>query len=395
MQLFRCVQIRITAADPARILSLLAENNISIHNTVVRDLLTVDICINEFHYPTAERLFISNDIRYIVTGKPGILWCVRYFIKRPVLVVGLLIFLITAITLPNRILFFRVTGNQQIPSDQILCHADEAGMKFLSKSSLVRSENIKNQLLTRIPQLQWVGITTSGCVATIHVRERSDWDETNSIRGASSTIVAACDGIVSDLIIHSGTPLVHIGQLVNSGDILVSGYTNFGQTIKVGNANAEAFAYTKRNFLSYTIKPILKHGKKGGRYICYKLKLGKKVINLCNHSRISDASCVKMYECNYCYFPGGFRLPIAFIKETWIEYQVDPVTALPDTVPQWLPVYMRNYLQDQTIAARILQESYQWEFAGDYGQLSTIYSCHEMIGRLKYEENIIKDAEDN
>ena len=38
---------------------------------------------------------------------------------------------------------------------------------------MIRSEKVKNSLLQRIPQLQWAGINTDGCVAVISVREKT------------------------------------------------------------------------------------------------------------------------------------------------------------------------------------------------------------------------------
>ena len=40
--------------------------------------------------------------------------------------------------------------------------------------------------------------------------------------------------------------------------------------------------------------------------------IGKKVINLCNHSGIIDESCVRMYLEDYWSFPGGFQLPVIY-----------------------------------------------------------------------------------
>ena len=89
---------------------------------------------------------------------------------RPVLLAGLGILFLLAMYLPSRVLFIRVEGNMQIPDRQILAAAEECGIRFGASRREVRSEKVKNALLSSVPQLQWAGVNTAGCVATISVR---------------------------------------------------------------------------------------------------------------------------------------------------------------------------------------------------------------------------------
>ena len=395
MRFFRCVHIRIVSPEPEKVLSAMAQQGISIMDAVYLDSLTVNIRIYKAHYQCAKRLLEHKDIHFKVIKKTGYLWCVISAVKRPVMITGLILFFSVTILLPNRILFFDVSGNSKLPEKQILYYATQSGMRFLSKSAVVRSEIVKNQLLSSLPQLQWVGITTSGCCATIHVQERSDFNISEKMNHRASDIIAACEGVITNMTIYSGTPLVSIGQAVASGDILVSGYVDYGQVWKICDVNAEIFAYTEKNATFTAITPKQRVGEALKSHTCYKIQLGKKVINLCNHSRISDASCVKMYLDNYLYLPGHFRLPISISKEIYIQYQVKTIDKLLESIPEWLPAYSIDYIEQQLVAGEILGTKHQWECAGDSGQLTTVYNCHEMIGRLKYEKNVVEDAEDN
>ena len=395
MYLFQYIQIRVVSPEPEKVLTKLTQRGVLVLDVVPIDLLTVSIRIYKRHYPIAEQLLDYDGISYKVINETGFLWRVASSLRRPILVMGLIFFFCVGIFLPNRILFFRVIGNSRIPERKILYYADQSGMHFFSKSAVVRSETIKNQLLSALPQLQWVGVTTSGCVATIHVREKSDADTQKNIVPVESNIVAACDGVITEMIIYSGTPQITVGQAVKGGDLLVSGYTDIGQVMKLSNANAEIFAYTSRNTIFKGVYPEQARGEFTGKHTCYKLKLGKKVINLCNHSRISDVSCGKMYSDNYCYLPGAFRLPISLIRETYVYCELESIDMLPERFSSWLPSYAREYMQRQLVAGEILLEKQQWVFTADSGQLNAMFSCHEMIGRLKYEENVIQNAEDN
>ena len=118
------------------------------------------------------------------------------------------------------------------------------------------------------------------------------------------------------------------------------------------------------------------------------------MINLCNHSGIRDATCVKMYEEDNLTLPGDFQLPISLIK---ISHQCYDITSaeITDDVYLWLPQYARMYLQTQMIAGEILNEDLVWNISDQICMLTGSYACQEMIGQVKSEEIVNHHAEDN
>ena len=383
----RYLIIKVTTAEPEKILTNLADANIELNNILWVDHLTVEIRIKFTQYSAIQRMLDAQEIRYEIISRPGILWRILSTCKRPVLVLGLLLFSVLALWLPGRILFIEIVGNETISDMQVRQNVEACGIYSGIKSADLRSENIKNLFLAEVPNLQWVGVTTSGCVATIHIKERSAVEEIPQDRGGVSSIVASADGIISQMTVFNGNPLVNVGQSVKAGDVLISGYIDYGIKTSAQQAKGEVFAYTEHTLKVIFPRRMLKKGIMMGKQVCYRLQVGKKVINLCNHSGISDSTCGKMYSEYYWSLPGGFRLPICLTKVVCCNYNT--TTGLEtDLSAKWVQQNTRKYLHSKMIAGNILKESFTWNVTGDYCEFNGKYACHEMIGLKKHEEII-------
>jgi sporulation protein YqfD len=153
-------------------------------------------------------------------------------------------FLLT-IFLPTRVLFIHVEGNSTVEERRILEAAQECGIRFGASRRQVRSEKMKNRLLEKVPELKWAGVNTSGCTAVISVREQPVQEQRTGYTGISS-IVAACDGRITSCTVTKGNGLCAPGQVVQKGQLLISGYLDCGICIRVTGAEGEIFAETRQ-----------------------------------------------------------------------------------------------------------------------------------------------------
>ena len=117
-------------------------------------------------------------------------------------------------------------------------------------------------------------------------------DEKKEEVSGITSIVALRDGVISDLTVVQGNGVCQVGQAVKKGQLLVSGYTDVGLTIKATQAKAEIYAQTLRNIQMITPSPTSLRGEVSGKKTRYALRIGKKLIKLYKDSGISDGSCV-------------------------------------------------------------------------------------------------------
>ena len=391
----RYFYVRITSAEPEKLLTNITNTGVEAWDITQTDLLTIELKVQRNQLRGVQTLTRKSGGTCRIIKKEGALWQAGEMLKRPVLLLGIILFFFLSFYIPERIFFITVSGNQTIPDNLILSQAEECGIKFGVKASSVRSEDMKNKMLGNLPQLQWIGVTTSGSVATIQIKERSTKEEPEEKENRVCSIVAVRDGTITEQAVYRGNPLFQVGQTVNAGDILISGYTDCGIMLKAEQASGEVFAYTLRQNSFAAPIPTAVRQMQTGTHTCYKLHIGKKVINLCNHSGILDTGCVKIYSEEYLALPGGFQLPVSIMKVEHLYYEQGKPQPLTVESFQWMSQYASDYLKTQMIAGEILNVDLQWQLLDGVCLLTGDYACHEMIGQVKYEENLVQNAEDN
>ncbi len=378
-------EIKIVGASTADTLSKLNDEAITLLNVIVVDCLTIHLTVYRYQYAIVKSILEGRGDCVSIVRKRGVFWTLQSLEKRPVLLVGMLMLLFFAVFLPTRVLFVRVDGNSNISSNQIIEKAETCGVKFGASRRHVRSEKVKNQLLDIMPDLQWAGVNTYGCVAVISVEERNPTEEIKEVRGVAS-LVARIDGIVSKMTVIRGNPICTVGQAVKAGQVLVSGYTDCGLCVRAEVAQGEVFA--KTHHVVSVITPaesskrteIIKTEQK------YSLLFGKKLIKFYKDSGISDSRCVKIYKEKYIRLPGGFHLPVAIITEQWVSYSEDTEMASEENRFLWINDYTVSYLKDQMISGEIQQQDMAGSLQNDAYILKGDFACVEMIGKIRSEE---------
>ena len=381
------VKIQITSADPAGVICSLYGNGIPVENVHYVDELTFQCQVQRQYTKRVIALVDRRSDQWKILSHKGIFWSIQRLINRPVLVAGVLIFILLTVFLPTRIYFFRVEGNTSVPDKYILELASEYGISFGAVRREIRSEQVKNALLHAIPQLEWVGINTAGCVATISVRERQVGEPAQPVRGISS-IVAIRDGVVQEVTVTGGSAACRPGQAVRAGQVLISGYTDCGLSIRAERAKGEIYATTNRQMMFILPENFVQRGHRVSQNQRFSIIIGKKRINFYQDSGNLDATCVKMYEENYVTLPGGFQLPIAIVTETWIDYESAAPAATVEENSRTMSSLAQDYLRSQMVAGTILSKDESFSQRDGFLLLYGKYGCLEMIGQERSEEII-------
>lgn len=376
-----CVQIKIMCADIVAFLNRISQEKIVLNNVKYIDEMTIHVEILRKSVPFLEAIAHKTGCETEIIGLRGLYWSFGAVLRRPVLILNLIIVCFLTWFLPQRIMFIQITGNQNVPQKLIMEKAEQCGLVFGVISGTIRSEKIKNALLQEIPQLEWAGITTKGCVATISVKERICQANTMPINGVPQNIIASRDGIIRILTVEKGNGLCKVGQAVKKGQLLISGYTDCGLKIQAEAAKGEVFAETVRHFrvtAPESCSIIQVHGNLKKRYsIC----IGKKLIKLYEGSGISPAGCVRMYSEKFLTLPGGFSLPVSLISEQWQPVTLCASENVEDS--SWLSHFSEALLQKQMVAGQILRAKTALHISEDATILNGIYYCLESIGKTK------------
>lgn len=379
------VTLELVSADIPECLRQINAAAIAITNLRTMDELCARFDIHRTDFSAVQKLVTRRGDRLQILRRRGLYWQFQALRRRKLLVMSVLLLALGVSFLPSRIFFIEVSGNTQVPTRQILEAAAESGVRFGAARRSVRSEKLKNALLEKIPQLKWAGIQTNGCTAVITVRERTTTQLVQNPAPASH-IVAARDGVIVSCTATAGTALCSVGQAVQAGQMLISGYTDCGIALRVSRAEGEVLAWTSRALTAQTPAQTLKRVENGKAIEKFSLRIGKKRINFYKGSGICHASCAKMYEAYILTLPGGFTLPVTLIRERIIPATLTDVPVDEERARAQLQQFSSAYLTTQMVGGQITSRREQFDADGETVTLSGVYGCCEQIGRRKQEQ---------
>ena len=379
------VELELTSADVEGLLGKVNECGIVLYDLRFGDALTAAFRVRRRDYQRIRKLCASMDCDLRLKGRTGSYWRMKSLLKRPVLLFGVGTLLAAVLLLPTRIFFVEVEGNTEVPTNRILEAAEQSGIRFGASRRAVRSEQVKNALIGAVPQLQWAGVNTRGCVAVISVRERQI-QPTKEAQYPVSSMIASRDGYILSATATKGNLLVKPGDTVQAGDILISGYSDLGLCIQAANAAGEVFAQTNRELKAVTPANWLQQRENGEELKKISLRIGKKRINLWKDSGISGVTCGRMYEEYYVTLPGEFVLPLSLCVETYRLYDVEPETVMEPCADPEMEAYAQGYLLKQMNAGQIRSSQKEWLLTDALFVLKENCICHEMIGMIRQEK---------
>ena len=379
------VTVELTSAEPEKVLGDISNTGVQINRVSRSGDLTVRFEVHRHALKKLERILAQKGASFEIKHRTGIYWSIKGIVRRPVLFVGLVFLLLLAIFLPSRIFFVQVEGNVSIPGRLILEEAEYCGISFGSSRRVVRSEKVKNALLQAIPELQWAGVNTKGCVAVISVREKTQVNETRSVNGVSS-IVANRDGVIISCTVEQGNAQCKVGQAVRKGQLLISGYTDCGISIRAGRSVGEVFAQTKHEISAVTPAKYLIQQEMISLRKKYAVVIGKKRINFYKDSGILGSTCDKMSTVKNMTLPGGFVLPLALVIEEWVAYDCVSGSLNESNAERLLSGFSQDYLRQQMLAGQVLTKTQGFTNDAAVWRMHGSYACIEMIGREQREE---------
>lgn len=378
-------KMKLVSADPRKAMACIQNAGFTISEAEQTDLLTWQFFVPAGQGKKIKDLAAKGGFECQTIEKLGICRDIVSLKRRPILVLGMLILALLSIWVPSRVLFVEIRGNESLSVQSILEEARNCGITMGASRRYVKSQQVKNILLDKLPQLQWAGVETVGCVAVITVREREQQQIKPSSEGICS-IVANRDAIIYFMTVLKGNAICKPGQAVKAGQVLISAYTDCGICIRADRAYGEVLGLTQYKISASFPKEWMTRGEFDRKEITFSLIIGKKQINFYKDSGISGMSCAKIYKHKYMTLPGGFQLPVSLVIEQTFYYE-NPVTLDMDGAV-CLQDFAKRYILSQTQGGKIeyMQESFR-ETNGCL-VLEGVYGCIENIGKVQMEEEI-------
>lgn len=160
-----------------------------------------------------------------------------------------------------------ISGNHVRTDETILAFLRKQDVHCGMRVSSVDCAGIARMIRKEYDDVIWVSASLKGSKIQIDVKENSDSREIEEeeMTEEGTDLIAEKDGVIKEIVTRSGVPMVHAGDEVKTGDILVSGRVeikNDSQEVvgyQYQNADADIRMETKEVYedtldLSYTVK---------------------------------------------------------------------------------------------------------------------------------------------
>lgn len=226
------LKVRIIGYSPERFLNLCKNKGIIIWDLEVKgNDYEMLISVNGFR--KLKPLLKKTQTKLIIIERYGVPFFLHKYRNRKFFFAGSIICCLIIFSLSKFIWNIEVIGNQSI--------TDETMMEYLKAESIfhgmpikdVACEMISTEIRKDFDEIIWVSVSLEGTNLIINVKENTDTFRVSQVEEEPSDIIADQNGIITEIIMRSGVPLVSKGDEVKNGDMLVSG------TVEVKNDAGE------------------------------------------------------------------------------------------------------------------------------------------------------------
>jgi hypothetical protein len=156
-----------------------------------------------------------------IIGYYGILAPLTLLLNKVGLVIGSILFIVLVLIFNNFLLDIKVVGSGACFEEQTKSVIYNYGIKKFTPFSSISYDEVENLILSSNPRIAFVSAKKQGNILVIE----SVLSKAPIVLGENkNSLVSNANGVVEEITVLRGTPLVEEGSLVEVGDELVGGY---------------------------------------------------------------------------------------------------------------------------------------------------------------------------
>ena len=375
----RC-RLRITGAAPEDCLNALARKGVPVWEVQREDELHYSLTVSARQVRQAVALAKQSYCEAEMLRQRGIKSLLKQAIKRPVLLFGIVGVLILCFYLQSFVWVIEIDGCETVEDMEILQALQTMGVEIGSRSDQVDSVELRHRLLQVLPRLSWVAVNRTGCRLRVLTCGREERAQTQG--NSAAHLVAVRDGVVTELNVSEGVELCKVGDTVKAGQILTSGFEDYGLCLKAVRAEGEIFGRTW--YTGTVLRPAVEWEKvyTGQVFVQRSLIVGRKRINLSENSSFLQALCDKIVDTKQFALP-GYTFPLILETATYREYRMEPVECWPVEAEESLLSAWHRGLQFGMIGGTIEETKHRCGTFGEWYVLRAESTCRELLSRTQ------------
>lgn len=243
--IFGYVRFAAWGGFPERFINLCEHNRIMLWDVRSRDGV-ITACTDRGGYKRMRCAARRSGMKLRIKKKCGLPFFLDRHSRRVGIIIGMCICVSSLLVLSTRLWSIEVTGNDRVPSEEIIAAFEQAGVRLGTACEKIDEDAAEEEAMKHLSGILWMNINIRGSSAFIEVRETVEQPVIES-EDEPANIVAAKDGQIVILRPFNGTAEQKIGNSVLRGELLISGMEeNKDHTVSFCRADGYAVAKTAR-----------------------------------------------------------------------------------------------------------------------------------------------------
>ena len=251
------VIINVEGLTLERLLNLAASNNIYLWDVKRHSNIRIEMKTTLLGFKELKSIVKKVGCKIEIDQKKGLPFIFEKLKKRKMLAIGFLLFCTFIFLLSSTIFKIEIVGNKQTPKEEIFSFLETKDVKIGRNKYKLNKDEIKRNLLNEFDYFSFVTLKIKGTVLTIEIKEQ-DLAPERIDRSLPCNLVAKQKGVIVKIIAKNGKDLVEKGDVVEEGDILITGIidNDYNDDIMLVHAEGEVLALTRYSSTveSYIVK---------------------------------------------------------------------------------------------------------------------------------------------
>lgn len=317
------ITMEVNAIIPEKILNILWHHGIYTAQVIKMDLTTIRFKINYEDYKEAEAIIKKGKGKFKVIGKSGLIVLLLQMKGKMSLVIGGALFFVVLYILSNYVWAIDIETKENLTPFEVRKELTEIGIKPGLKKSQLNVYEIERKMEDMNDQIMWIRTRIEGSTLKLVIEEKVNPPATE--KALPNEVIAKMDGEVKRVFTVSGNPAVVPGDIVKTGDVLISpiqGREGFEREVKPsGTVIANTF-YEKAMEVQISGKKFERTGKKNSDiYLSLwgkKFYLKKAIDGFESYDKIEEER--------------GFFNKVIYFERAGKEISIDKETAIQESI---------------------------------------------------------------
>lgn len=215
------VIVEINILRPERLLNILWSENINIINAKRIDVATIRITIDYSDYEEVISIVKKLNGKGKIVGSKGVLFLIGKLKSKFFLTIGGGLFVILLLYFSTFVWSIEITTKQNVSPYEIRQQLYSIGIKPGISKRNIDFKEIEKKLENMNSDILWLRARVEGSTLKINIEEKVNPPEIKE--GKYGNLVAKMDGEVSRVYTFSGRSVVHAGEYIHAGDVIIEG----------------------------------------------------------------------------------------------------------------------------------------------------------------------------